>query len=99
MCTNFLTSLLCFESFKKSGVVVNLVLLLTFSEIGLFCLIWFVLLVFFGGGGGWKGEKGFHLALSATIVQEDQLSYIHTLSSDFVANSYSESWDSSCEQS
>ena len=59
MCTNFLTSLLCFESFKKSGVVVNLVLLLTFSEIGLFCLIWFVLLVFFGGEGGGRGKRVF----------------------------------------
>ena len=26
MCTNFVNSLLCFESFKKSGVVVTLVL-------------------------------------------------------------------------
>ena len=41
----------------------------------------------------------FHLALSATIIQEDQLSYIQTLSSDFVINSYGASWDSSCEQS
>ena len=46
------------------------------------------------GGGGWV-----HLALSATIIQEDQLSYIQTLSSDFVINSYGASWDSSCEQS
>ena len=52
-----------------------------------------------GGGGGWKGEKGFHLALSATIIQEDQMSYVQTLSSDFVTNSYAESWDSSCEKS
>ena len=99
MCTNFLTSLLCFESFKKSGVVVNLVLFIDFqwNRTFLFDLVCFIGV--FLGRGGWKGEKGFHLALSATIVQEDQLSYIHTLSSDFVANSYSKSWDSSCEQS
>ena len=35
----------------------------------------------------------------ATIIQEDQLSYIQTLSSDFFINSYGESWDSSCEKS
>ena len=45
------------------------------------------------------GGGGDHLALSATIIQEDQLSYIQTLSSDFVINSYGASWDSSCEQS
>ena len=45
------------------------------------------------------GGGGVHLALSATIIQEDQLSYIQTLSSDFVIKSYGASWDSSCEQS
>ena len=63
-----------------------------------FCFDLVCLIVFFGGGGG-RGKRGFYLALSATIIQEDQLSYIQTLSSDFVINSYGESWDSSCEKS
>ena len=46
-----------------------------------------------------RGKRGFYLALSATIIQGDQLSYIQTLSSDFVINSYGESWDSSCDKS
>ena len=69
-----------------------------------FCFDLVCLIVFLGGGGGGdggglKGKRGFYLALSATIIQEDQLSCIQTLSSDFVINSYGESWDSSCEKS
>ena len=64
-----------------------------------FCFDLVCLIVFFWGGGGGRGKRGFYLALSATIIQEDQLSYIQTLSSDFVINSYGESWDSSCEKS
>ena len=45
--------------------------------------------------GGKGFSFGLYLALSATIIQEDQLSYIQTLSSDFVTNSYGES----CEKS
>ena len=91
-----------FWIFKKFGVVVTLVLFIDFQWNTTF-LFWLGLFDwFFGqgmGGGGWKGKKGFHLALSATIIQEDQLSYIQTLSSDFVTNSYGASWDSSCEKS
>ena len=65
-----------------------------------FCFDLVCLIVFLGGGrGGGRGKRGFYLALSATFIQEDQLSYIQTLSSDFVINSYGESWDSSCEKS
>ena len=65
-----------------------------------FCFDLVCLIVFLGrGGGGGRGKRGFYLALSATIIQEDQLSYIQTLSSDFVINSDGESWDSSCEKS
>ena len=105
MYTNFLTSLLCFESFKKSGVVVTLVLFIDFQWNRTFLFALVCLIGVFGqgmvgeGGWGWKGKKDFHLALSATITQEGQLSYIQTLSSDFVINSYGESWDSSCEKS
>ena len=101
MFTNFLNSLWCFKCFKKSGVIVTLVLFIDFQwNRTFFGLIWFVWLFFWaGGGGGGRGKRGFYLALSATIIQEDQLSYIQTLSSDFVINSYGESWDSSCEKS